>query len=289
MQRQGRSLTIQQFCQLAGVSRATYYRRWQRREPKQEEMAVRDRLQELALKYRHYGYRPMTRLLKREGWVVNHKRVLRLMREDNLLSLRRRQFVITSDSDHDWQVFPNLARRMQVSAIDQLWAADITYVRLKTEFIYLAVILDVFSRRVVGWAISRNLDSGVAQQALLQAIETRRPRPGLVHHSDRGWQYACRDYVSLLAQHGIQPSMSRPANPYDNAFAESFMKTLKAEEVDASRYRSFEQAQQSIGRFIEGFYNIERLHSALGYCSPAEFETAIANNAANKMASTVAG
>jgi len=252
-------------------------------------MAVRDRVQELGLKYRHYGYRPMTRLLKREGWVVNHKRVLRLMREDNLLSLRRRKFVITSDSDHDWQVFPNLARRMQVSAIDQLWAADITYVRLKTEFIYLAVILDVFSRRVVGWAISRNLDSGVAQQALRQAIETRRPWPGLVHHSDRGWQYACRDYVSLLAQHGIQPSMSRPANPYDNAFAESFMKTLKTEEVDASRYRSFEQAQQSIGRFIEGFYNIQRLHSSLGYCSPAEFETAIGNKAANKMASAVAG
>jgi putative transposase len=274
MQVQG-SLTILESCQLAGVSRASYYRRWQTRKPTEEELALRDRVQRLALKYRYYGYRPITKLLKREGWLVNHKRVLRLMREDNLLSLRRKKFVVTTASDHDWQVYPNLGRRMHVTGMDQLWAADITYVRLQREFIYVAVIIDVYSRRIVGWAISRNLDSTVAQHALAKAIQKRKPRPGLVHHSDRGWQYACRDYVSLLDRHGIQASMSRPGNPYDNAFAETFMKTLKAEEVDARRYRSLEEAEQSIGAFIENFYNVERLHSALGYRSPAEFEQAI--------------
>jgi putative transposase len=164
---------------------------------------------------------------------------------------------------------------MDVNGLDQLWVADITYVRLRCEFIYLAVILDVYSRRVVGWSISRNLDSTVAQQALANAIRKRRPKAGLVHHSDRGWQYACRDYVALLDGHGIQVSMSRPGNPYDNAFAETFMKTLKTEEVDARQYRSFEEAQQSIGSFIETFYNGQRLHSALGYRTPAEFERAI--------------
>lgn len=274
MQVQG-GLSVLELCQLAGVSRASYYRRWQMRKPTEEQMAVRDRVQGLALRYRHYGYRPITTLLKREGWIVNHKRVLRLMREDNLLSLRRRKFVLTTDSDHDWQVYPNLARRMHVNGLDQLWVADITYVRLHREFIYLAVILDVYSRRVVGWSISRSLDSTVAQQALASAIQKRRPKPGLVHHSDRGWQYACRQYVGLLDRHGIQASMSRAGNPYDNAFAETFMKTLKAEEVDARRYSSFQEAEQSIGSFIESFYNTERLHSALGYRSPADFERAI--------------
>ena len=268
-------LTIVQLCQLADVSRAGYYRRWQTRKPTEEELAVRSRIQELALKYRHYGYRPITRLLQREGWQVNHKRVLRLMREDNLLSLRRKKFVRTTDSGHQWHVYPNLARKMHVTGVDQLWVADITYVRLQREFIYVAVILDVYSRRVVGWAISRRLDSTIAQHALAQAIRTRKPSPGLVHHSDRGLQYACGDYVNLLEQHGIEISMSRPGNPYDNAFAETFMKTLKAEEVDGRQYRSFEEAQRSIGAFIEGFYNGERLHSALGYRSPLEFETMI--------------
>jgi transposase InsO family protein len=285
------SLSIVELCQLTGVSRASYYRRWQTRKPAEEELAVRNRIQEFALKYRHYGYRPMTRLLKREGWIVNHKRVLRLMREDNLLSLRRKKFVLTTDSDHQWQVYPNLARRMSVTSRDQLWAADITYVRLQREFIYVAVILDVYSRRVVGWAVSRKLDSTVAQHALAQAIRTRKPGPGLVHHSDRGWQYACGDYVNLLEQHGIEISMSRPGNPYDNAFAETFMKTLKTEEVDArGQYRSFGEAQQSIGDFIEGFYNRDRLHSALGYRSPLEFENRIPTPAmGNPVAANLGG
>jgi putative transposase len=271
------SLTILDFCQLAGVSRASYYRRWQRRKPSEEQMAVRDRVQRLALRYRYYGYRPITRLLKREGWVVNHKRVLRLMREDNLLSLRRRKFVITTDSAHDWKVYPNLARRMQVSGINQVWVADITYVRLQQEFIYLAVILDVYSRRVVGWSLSRQLDSRFAQQALKMAWDQRRPAPGLVHHSDRGLQYSCGEYVQQLESYGMTISMSRPGNPYDNAWAESFMKTLKVEEVDGRRYRNFDHAESCIGTFIEDIYNQQRLHSALEYRSPVDFEAALRN------------
>lgn len=271
MQMQG-DLTILDFCQLGGVSRASYYRRWQRRKPTEEQMVVRDRVQRLALKYRYYGYRPITKLLKREGWRVNHKRVLRLMREDNLLSLRRRKFVITTDSGHSWQVYPNLARHLQLSGINQLWVADITYVRLQQEFIFLAVILDVYSRRVVGWSLSSELDSGFAQEALEMAWKQRRPKPGLVHHSDRGVQYACGEYVQRLESYGMTISMSRPGNPYDNAWAESFMKTLKTEEVDGSRYRNFHHAESCIGTFIEEIYNQQRLHSALDYRSPKEFE-----------------
>jgi transposase InsO family protein len=278
------SVDIVEMCQLAGVSRASYYRGWQTRKPSEEDMAVRDRVQRLALRYRYYGYRPITRLLKREGWVVNHKRVLRLMREDNLLSLRRRKFVITTDSAHNWHVYPNLARRMQVSGINQLWVADITYVRLQQEFIYLAVILDVYSRRVVGWNLSRQLDSGIAQQALKMAWDQRRPAPGLVHHSDRGLQYACGEYVKRLESYGMTISMSRPGNPYDNAWAESFMKTLKVEEVDGRRYRNFDHAESCIGTFIEEIYNQQRLHSALDYCSPVEFETSGGMNVQTKSA-----
>lgn len=265
-------LNIVELCQLAAVSRASYYRAWQSEQPKEEEVALRDQLQRLALKYRYYGYRPITRLLKRDGWIVNHKRVLRMMREDNLLSLRRKKFVVTTESGHGWQIYPNLARWVRVTAENQLWVADITYVRLRDEFIYVAIILDVYSRLVVGWSIGRQLDSSLAQIALQHAVEQRSPKPGLIHHSDRGWQYACSDYVELLEQGQIQISMSRPGNPYDNAFAESFMKTLKAEEVDGRQYRSLEDAAASIQTFIDVFYNRERLHSALGYRSPAEFE-----------------
>ena len=219
--------------------------------------------------------RPITKLLKREGWEVNHKRVLRMMRQDNLLSLRRKKFVVTTQSDRNGTVYPNLARRIKVGGLDQLWVADITYIRLKTEFIYLAVILDVYSRRVIGWSIGRNLDSSLAQQALEKAVQRRQPPAGLIHHSDRGWQYASHDYIALLESHGIEVSMSRPGNPWDNAFAESFMKTLKTEEVDGRRYRNLEEASESVEGFIEEFYNQERLHSALGYRSPVEFEASL--------------
>jgi transposase InsO family protein len=199
------------------------------------------------------------------------------MREDNLLSIRRRRFVGTTDSAHPWRVYPNLARRMVLSAINQLWVADITYVRLQQEFIYLAVILDVYSRRIVGWSISRQLDRNVAQQALESALKERQPAPGLIHHSDRGVQYACGDYVKRLETAGITISMSRPGNPYDNAWAESFMKTLKVEEVDGRHYRNFDHAASLIGSFIEQLYNEQRLHSALDYRSPIEFEAEMAH------------
>jgi transposase InsO family protein len=279
MQMQG-GLTIREMCTSTGISRASYYRSWKKCEPKREQLALRDAIQRLALKDRHCGYRRIGRLLKREGWLVNHKRVLRVMRQDNLLSLRRRRFVVTTESRHSWAVYPNLARRLELSGINQLWVADITYVRLQQEFVYLAVILDVYSRRVVGWSLSRKLESGIALEALESALRQRQPPPGLIHHSDRGVQYASNSYVERLHAAGITISMSRPGNPYDNAWAESFMKTLKAEEVDGQRYRHFDEARASIGTFIEEVYNKQRLHSALKYLSPMEFETDIANNSA---------
>jgi putative transposase len=271
MQMQG-GLTIRELCESGQVSRASYYRSWKRRQPTEENVALRDAIQRLALKDRHYGYRRIGRLLKREGWIVNHKRILRRMREDNLLSIGCRRFVLTTDSAHGWRIYPNLARHMVVSGINQLWVSDITYVRLQREFIYLAVILDVYSRRAVGWSISRQLDSGFAVAALESALKQRRPAMGLIHHSDRGVQYASNDYVERLEANGIIISMSRPGNPYDNAWAESFMKTLKVEEVDGRRYRDFDHAKSCIGTFIEEVYNGQRLHSALNYRSPMEFE-----------------
>jgi len=275
MQVQGR-LNIRDLCESAGVSRASFYRNWRKREPRQEQNALRDALQRLAIQNRHYGYRRIGVLLKREGWHVNHKRVLRLMRGDNLLSIRRHRFIATTDSEHAWRIYPNLARYVELTDINQLWVSDITYVRLQHEFIYLAVILDVYSRRVVGWSISRKLESGIALEALEYALKHRRPAAGLIHHSDRGVQYASSDYIKRLQACGIVISMSRAGNPYDNAWAESFMKTLKVEEVDGRRYRHFEEAQLSIGAFVEDVYNTRRLHSALGYVSPVEFEINIA-------------
>jgi len=275
MQRQG-EISIGEMCEAARVNRASYYRNWKRKEPKAEQLAMRDAIQRQALKDRHCGYRRILRELKREGWVVNHKRVLRLMREDNLLSIRRRRFVLTTDSDHALHVYPNLGRHMALSGINQLWVADITYVRLKVEFVYLAVILDVYSRCVVGWSVNRTLQSNIAVDALEMALRRRRPKVGLVHHSDRGVQYASNRYVERLEAHGITISMSRPGNPYDNAWAESFMKTLKAEEVNAACYSNLEEVTSAISTFIENVYNRSRLHSALGYMSPMEFEARLA-------------
>jgi len=266
-------MDVRQLCALAGLSRAGFYRHWQASAPRREEVALRDVLQRLHLAHRPYGYRRIAALLRREGWRVNHKRVLRLMREDNLLALRRRPFVlVTTDTQHGWRVVPNLAHGLVPSGPDQLWVADITYLRLQEEFAYLAVVLDAFSRRVVGWALATHLQASLAVAALRMALRRRRPAPGLVHHSDRGIQYACADYAALLETNGLQPSMSRVGNPYDNAKAESFMKTLKHEEVDGRAYRDVDQARAEIGNFIDRVYNARRLHSALGYRSPAEYE-----------------
>ncbi|MFI5305085.1 MAG: IS3 family transposase [Nitrospiria bacterium] len=260
-------------CQLAGISRASFYRSLQEDQPAEEEMEVRSAIQQIVLEHRRrYGYRRVTAELRRRGMLVNHKRVSRLMREDNLLAVQPRAFVVTTDSDHELEVYLNFASRMKLTDIDQLWVADITYIRLKSEFVYLAVILDRFSRKVVGWALERTLASRLAIAALESAITTRKPPPGLVHHSDRGVQYASGDYVQVLRRYQMIPSMSRPANPYDNASCESFMKTLKPEEIYVNEYRDLEDLRTNIEVFIEQYYNRLRLHSALGYRPPEEFE-----------------
>lgn len=270
-QETGASVAV--LCQAVGLSRATFYR-YCKLVPslEAEETDLRDAIQQIALEFSYYGYRRITAQLARDGWGVNHKRVLRLMREDNLLCLRKRRFVRTTNSEHGLPVYQNLAAKLTVSSLDQLWVSDITYIRLANEFVYLAVVLDAFSRRVIGWHLSRRLDAGLTVAALNMALQFRKPEVGLVHHSDRGVQYAAAEYTDLLKAHGIQISMSRVGNPYDNAKAESFMKTLKYEQVYLCEYANLTQARQSIGQFIDCVYNQKRLHSSLGYLPPAEFE-----------------
>lgn len=264
---------MEQTCWLAGVSRSGYYRSLRGRYPEEEDAEVRAAIQEIAVAHqRRYGYRRIAAELRRRGMQVNHKRVVRLMGEDNLLAIRRRRFVITTDSKHELEVHLNLAARMKLTGLNQLWVADLTYIRLKNEFVYLAVILDKWSRRVVGWELDRTLAARLAVVALERAIEARQPQAGLVHHSDRGIQYASEDYTGLLRKHQMTPSMSRPANPYDNATCESFMKTLKQEEIHCRQYRDLEDLREHVQEFLDRYYNQRRLHSALGYKTPAEFE-----------------
>ena len=267
------SLSIERMCQLVGVSRAGFYRSLQEQVPVEEEMGVRSAIQQIAVEHRRrYGYRRITAELRRRGMLVNHKRVARIMQEDNLLAVQPRAFVVTTDSDHELEVYLNLAKRMELTGVNQLWVADITYLRLHREFVYLAVILDAYSRKVVGWELDRTLAARLPIAALETAIVERQPPPGLVHHSDRGVQYASGEYVRILSQQQMIPSMSRPANPYDNASCESFMKTLKREEIHAQDYRDLEHLRNNLAAFIEQYYNRQRLHSALGYRSPEEFE-----------------
>jgi len=269
------TLGVEPMCRLAGVSRAGFYRFLQQRHPAEEDMEVRAAIHEIALEHRRrYGYRRIAVELGRRGMAVNRKRVARLMREDNLLALQPKAFVVTTQSEHELEVYLNLAWRMKLTAINQLWVADITYIRLRGEFVYLALVLDAFSRKVVGWELGRTLTARLALMALERAVAQRQPSPGLVHHSDRGVQYASAEYVGALGSYGIWPSMSRPANPYDNAQCESFIKTLKREEIYAHRYQDMADLRAHIEQFIEQYYNRQRLHSALGYRTPEEFETA---------------
>ena len=259
-------------CRAAGVSRAGYYRFLLRPQVPEAAMDLRSQIQRIALRWPAYGYGRVHAELLRHGWILNHKRILRLMRADNLLCWRRRKFILTTDSKHGLPIYPNLADAMVLTSIDQLWVADITYIRLRLEFVYLAVLRDAFSRRCIGWALQRTLEAALVLEALRMALTRRRPRPGLVHHSDRGVQYASHDYTAQLEQRGIRISMSRAATPYDNAQAESFIKTLKYEEVYRTEYHHLQEAKASRGEFLEKIYNQERLHSALGYRPPLEFE-----------------
>jgi putative transposase len=263
--------------ELGRVSRSSFYRFDPEGQPDTDrEMELRDAIPRIALEMPNYGRPRITAELRRRGWTVNPKRVDRRLREDNLLCVRRRQFVVTTDSNHERKIYPNLARALVLTGVNQLWIADLTYIRLLQDFVFLAAILDAFSRRVIGWALDRSLDEQLTLSALRMALDRRTPLPGLVHHSDRGSQYASRAYTELLQANQIRISMSRRGNPWDNAACESFMKTLKYEEVYRNEYRDLVEARASIGTFLEKVYNQKRLHSALGYVPPVEFEAQLA-------------
>jgi transposase InsO family protein len=252
------------------LSRRTYYHKPKK---KSSDQALLARMEQICLDFSRYGYRRVTKQLQREGWVINHKKVARIMREKGWSCRpRRRKWICTTDSNHNFRVYPNLIKGRAVGGINQLWVADITYIHILVCFVYLAVILDVYSRKAIGYALSRNLDTQLTLSALRMAIDQRNPPPGCIHHSDRGVQYASTDYIKELEFYKFQISMSRKGNPYDNAFAESFMKTLKSEEVHLWEYQSMEDVLSRIPYFIEDVYNQKRLHSAIGYRPPCEFE-----------------
>jgi len=258
------------------LPRSTYYYRPRSREEKLKQDAdLRDRIERIVLEFPGYGYRRVTRQLQREGLRVNHKRILRLMRQAGLLCRKRKRFTATTDSRHSFRVYPNLVKDIQLSAINQVWIADITYIRLLHDFVYLAAILDAFSRKVVGWALGRNLSSELSLAALRTAMQVRKAPRGCIHHSDRGVQYACDEYIKTLKEAHFHISMARKGNPYDNAMMESFIKTLKQEEIYLYDYRNLQEAIERITCFLEVVYNQKRLHSALGYLPPAEYEALI--------------
>ncbi len=265
-------VSIERLCDLMGVSRSWYYERPCAEQRARKDVALRDAIERIVLQFPGYGYRRVTAALKREGFSVNHKRVLRVMREESLLCQLQRRFVPTTDSAHAFGRYPNLLEGIEIDGLDQVWTCDITYVRLPNTFCYLAAILDAYSRRCVGWKLSRFIDTRLTLSALEMALASRGPDPGLIHHSDQGVQYASKEYVERLEEAGTRISMAAVGNPYENAKAESFFRTLKLEEVYLKDYRSFEEAEENIGEFIEEVYNQKRLHSSLGYLPPVEFE-----------------
>lgn len=280
----GLQLSVSQSCRALDVSRSGYCKWLNQPEialfNDEKDLNLRNQIQEIALEFPGYGYRRITAELRNRGYEVNHKRALRLMREDNLLCLKKRFKPVTTDSSHGLPVYPNLLKRTTVTGLNQVWASDITYIQLLHENIYLAVILDLASRKCIGWDLGRNMGSQLTLNALARALKDRWTDSinGLIHHSDQGVQYASKDYVDCLESHNIQISMSRKGNPYDNAFAESFIKTLKWEEVYLNEYETFEDALKNIWHFIEKVYNKKRLHSALGYKSPDRFEMEVGLN-----------
>ena len=274
LQEQFPALSRRRLCRLLGVSRSWYYARSSAEEQAEQDVNLRDAIERVTLEFPGYGYRRVTHALQREGWSVNHKRVLRVMRQESLLCQLKQRFLVTTDSTHGLPTYPNLLADLALSAPNQAWVADITYVRLPTGFVYLACVLDAYSRRCVGWKLSRQIDTQLTLDALEMALTQRQPAPGLIHHSDRGVQYASLAYVARLEQADARVSMSAKGNPYDNAKAESFFKTLKREEVYLQEYRTFAEAERNLSLFIEAVYNVKRLHSSLGYLPPAEFEAA---------------
>ena len=275
IEQRSKQVPLRRLCTLAGVPRASYYRATQASQPhglSPANEAVLHEIRAICLEMPRYGNPRVTAELRRRGFQVNHKRVSRLMREANLQCRRKKHFVRTTDSNHNFPVYPNLAKGMVPERPNQLWRADITYIRLLSGFVFLAAILDAFSRKVVGWALARHIDAALSVEALRMAINNRPVEPGLMHHSDQGVQYACGDYIEVLNKHKFIISMSRKGNPYDNAMAESFMKTLKTEEVYINEYHDFSDAYANIERFIEIVYNNKRLHSSIGYRTPEEME-----------------
>lgn len=265
------TVSIQRLCRLAGIARSSYYRLHAPKNIEQDQQ-LRQELHRVCAQWSHYGYRRVTHELRRRGFRVGCKRIRTLMHKDNLCCRPRKRWIRTTDSKHGYRVYPNLARQIVLERPNQLWVADITYIRLPHEFVYLAVILDAYSRCVVGWALARYLDTRLTIEALTMALGTRTFTGDLMHHSDRGVQYASSSYIALLQSKNITVSMSRTGNPYDNAKAEAFMKTLKTEEVSINDYQTLTEAQAQIGHFIELVYNQQRLHSALDYRPPKEFE-----------------
>jgi putative transposase len=259
-----------------GLARSTYYYRSRQKslEAQKEQADLRDRIEQIVVEFARYGYRRVTHQLRREGWKVNHKRVARMMREHSLQCQIKRRWVKTTDSDHSFRIYPNLVKGLEIRGRNQVWVADITYIRILTGFVYLAVVLDLFSRKVIGWALCERIDAELSLAALRMGLEQRGAVKGCIHHSDRGVQYACHAYVQELEAAGMRISMARQGNPYDNAAAESFMKTLKCEEVYLWDYQNLEDVKRRVPYFLQEVYNHKRLHSALGYVTPEEFEQA---------------